>query len=109
MARLKNLLIGKPLSSADEHHQRLSKKIALPVFASDAISSSAYAVDEIMVVILLQAHVGAAAAFRPVFPIAIVVAVLLAIVTMSYWQTIHAYPSGGGAYIVSRENLGRTP
>ena len=108
MARIKRILIGKPLSSADEQHQRLSKKIALPVFASDAISSSAYAVDEIMVVILLQAHVGLAA-FRPVFPIAIIVAALLAIVTMSYWQTIHAYPSGGGAYIVSRENLGVQP
>lgn len=109
MPKLKRILLGKPLSSADEQHQRLSKKIALPVFASDAISSSAYAVDEIMVVILLQAGVGGAAAFRPVFPIAIVVAVLLTIVTLSYRQTIHAYPSGGGAYIVSRENLGKYP
>ncbi|HQV58092.1 MAG TPA: APC family permease [Ilumatobacteraceae bacterium] len=109
MPKLKRILIGKPLSSAEEQHQRLSKKIALPVFASDAISSSAYAVDEIMVVITLQAGVGGAAAFRPVFPIAIVVAVLLTIVTLSYRQTIHAYPSGGGAYIVSRENLGRYP
>lgn len=108
MARLKNILIGKPISSADEAHQRLSKKIALPIFASDAISSTAYAVDEIMVVIL-GVGVGGAAAFRPVFPIAIIVAVLLCIVTMSYWQTIHAYPSGGGAYIVSRENLGKYP
>ncbi len=108
MGRLKQILIGKPISSADEHHQRLSKKIALPVFASDAISSTAYAVDEIMVVILLQAKVGPTA-FRSVFPIAIVVAVLLAIVAMSYRQTIHAYPSGGGAYIVSRENLGEVP
>ncbi len=109
MSRLKRILLGKPLSSDQEAHQRLSKKIALPVFASDAISSTAYAVDEIMVVILIQAGAGGAYAFRPVFPIAIIVAVLLAIVTMSYWQTIHAYPSGGGAYIVSRENLGRNP
>jgi amino acid transporter len=108
MAALKRILIGKPLSSADEHHQRLSKKIALPVFASDAISSTAYATDEILVVIVLQAGVGATA-FRPLVPIAIVVCVLMAIVVTSYRQTIHAYPSGGGAYIVSRENLGRTP
>ena len=108
MAALKRILIGRALSSADEHHQRLSKKIALPVFASDAISSTAYATDEILVVVVLQAGVGAAA-FRPLVPIAIVVCVLMAIVVTSYRQTIHAYPSGGGAYIVSRENLGRTP
>ncbi|MFN8024268.1 MAG: APC family permease [Acidimicrobiales bacterium] len=108
MAALKRILIGKPLSSADEHHQRLSKKIALPVFASDAISSTAYATDEILVVIVLQAGVGATA-FRPLLPIAIIVCILMAIVVTSYRQTIHAYPSGGGAYIVSRENLGSTP
>ena len=108
MAALKRILIGKPLSSADEHHQRLSKKIALPVFASDAISSTAYATDEILVVIVLQAGVGLTA-FRPLVPIAIIVCILMAIVVTSYRQTIHAYPSGGGAYIVSRENLGVTP
>lgn len=107
MAKLKHILVGKPLSSADEHHQRLSKKIALPVFASDAISSTAYATDEILVV-LLSAGIGSAA-FRPTVPIAIIVCVLMAIVVTSYRQTIHAYPSGGGAYIVSRENLGRIP
>jgi amino acid transporter len=108
MAALKRLLIGRPISSADEHHQRLSKKIALPVFASDAISSTAYATDEILVVLLLQAGIGASA-FDPLVPIAIVVCVLMAIVVISYRQTIMAYPSGGGAYIVSRENLGVTP
>ena len=108
MAALKRFLIGKPLSSNDEQHQRLSKTIALPVFASDAISSTAYATDEILVVLSLQAGIGAAA-FRPLVPIAIVVCVLLAIVVVSYRQTIFAYPSGGGAYIVSRENLGSTP
>ena len=108
MPALKRILIGHPLSSADEHHQRLSKKIALPVFASDAISSTAYATDEILVVLLLQAGIGGAA-FDPLVPIAIVVCVLLAIVVMSYRQTIIAYPSGGGAYIVSRENLGVGP
>ncbi|MFV0306963.1 MAG: APC family permease [Desertimonas sp.] len=108
MNALKNVLIGRPLASADEHHQRLSKKIALPVFASDAISSTAYATDEILVVLLLQAGVGAIA-FTKLVPIALVVCVLLAIVVTSYRQTIMAYPSGGGAYIVSRENLGVTP
>lgn len=108
MPALKHILIGKPISSADEGHQRLSKKVALPVFASDAISSTAYATDEILVVIVLQAGVGLTA-FRPLVPIAIVVCVLMAIVVTSYRQTIMAYPSGGGAYIVSRENLGTAP
>ena len=108
MTALKRILLGKPLSSDEEQHQRLSKKIALPVFASDAISSTAYATDEILVVIVLQAGVGAAA-FDTLMPIAFVVCALMAIVVISYRQTIHAYPSGGGAYIVSRENLGPIP
>ncbi|MSV61114.1 MAG: amino acid permease, partial [Actinobacteria bacterium] len=108
MKNLKKILIGNPLSSEEEQHQRLSKKIALPVFASDAISSTAYATDEILVVLLMGAGVGAAA-FKPLLPIAIVVCVLLIIVVLSYRQTIMAYPSGGGAYIVSRENLGAVP
>jgi amino acid transporter len=107
MPPLKRILIGQPISSADEGHQRLRKIIALPVFASDAISSTAYATDEILAV-LLGAGVGYAA-FRPLIPIAVIVCVLLAIVVLSYRQTIMAYPSGGGAYIVSRENLGATP
>jgi amino acid transporter len=108
MASIKRVLIGKPISSADEGHQRLRKLIALPVFASDAISSTAYATDEIMVVIAIQAGVGLTG-FRPIVPIAIVVCVLMTIVVLSYRQTIMAYPSGGGAYIVSRENLGKVP
>ena len=108
MSSIKKFLIGEPLSSEEEQHQRLRKFIALPVFASDAISSTAYATDEILVVLLLQAGVGAAA-FRPLLPIAVIVCVLMAIVVVSYRQTIHAYPSGGGAYIVSRENLGIVP
>ena len=108
MPAIKRILIGKPISSEDEGHQRLRKLIALPVFASDAISSTAYATDEILVVLLLQASVGAVA-FTKLVPIAIVVCVLMVIVVLSYRQTIHAYPSGGGAYIVSRENLGEVP
>ena len=108
MSPLKRFLIGSPISSEDEGHQRLRKIIALPVFASDAISSTAYATDEILVVLLLQASIGRHA-FKMLIPIAIIVCVLMVIVVMSYRQTIHAYPSGGGAYIVSRENLGIIP
>ena len=105
---LKRLVIGSPIATADEGHQRLSKKIALPVFASDAISSTAYATDEILVVLLLQAKIGHGA-WAPIIPIALIVCALMIIVVLSYRQTIHAYPSGGGAYIVSRENLGVVP
>ena len=105
---LKRLLIGSPIATSDEGHHRLRKTVALPVFASDAMSSTAYATDEILIVLLVQAGAGAAA-FDTLVPIAIVVAVLLVIVVLSYRQTIHAYPSGGGSYIVSRENLGTMP
>ena len=97
-----------PIATSEERHQRLRKRIALPVFASDAISSTAYATDEILVVLLVQAGIGAAA-WGLLVPLAIVVAVLLTIVVVSYRQTIYAYPSGGGSYVVSRENLGETP
>jgi amino acid transporter len=108
MSILKRVLIGRPIATADEGHQRISKKVALPVFASDAISSTAYATDEILVVLLGQAAIGYAA-FTKLVPIAIIVAVLLVIVITSYRQTIFAYPSGGGSYIVSKENLGTIP
>ena len=104
----KRILIGRPIATSDEGHHRLRKRVALPIFASDAISSTAYATDEIVLVLLTQAGIGAAA-FGYLAPISVVVAVLLVIVVLSYRQTIHAYPSGGGAYVVSRENLGETP
>ena len=104
----KRLLIGRPIATAEEGHQRLRKRVALPVFASDAISSTAYATDEILIVLVGQAGIGLAA-FTKLVPLAIVVAVLLVIVVISYRQTIHAYPSGGGSYVVSRENHGSTP
>lgn len=104
----KRLLIGRPIATAEEGHQRLRKRVALPVFASDAISSTAYATDEILIVLLGQAGIGLAA-FGKLVPLAIVVAVLLVIVVVSYRQTIYAYPSGGGSYVVSRENLGVVP
>ena len=105
---VKRVLIGNPIATSEEHHQRLGKRVALPVFASDAISSTAYATDEIMVVLGVQAGIGAAA-WGILTPIAIVVAILLVIVVLSYRQTIYAYPSGGGSYVVSRENLGVIP
>ena len=104
----KRLLIGQPIATSAEGHQRLRKRVALPIFASDAISSTAYATDEILIVLLFQASVGFAA-WDKLVPLAIVVAVLLVIVVASYRQTIYAYPSGGGAYVVSRENLGVIP
>ena len=105
---LKRLFIGKPIASSEDAHHRLSKKIALPVFASDAISSTAYATEEILIVFLSLAAVGMTA-FDNLVPISILVILLLAIVVSSYRQTIYAYPKGGGSYVVSRENLGRSP
>jgi amino acid transporter len=108
MSIAKRVLIGRPIATSEEGHQRLPKRIALPVFASDAISSTAYATDEILIVLLVQAHIGAQA-WNYLVPLAIVVAILLTIVVISYRQTIYAYPSGGGSYVVSRENLGEIP
>src|SRR6266545_4329719 len=109
MTAIKRLLVGQPIASAEEAHQRLPKTIALAVFASDAISSTAYASEEILPVLLPAAVAVPEQAFSKLIPIAIIVVILLAIVVTSYRQTIFAYPSGGGSYIVSRENLGRTP
>src|SRR5215216_2857425 len=98
-------LIGRPLSTADAPHQTIGKLVGLAVFASDALSSTAYATQEILGVI---AAVGTLA-YGYLFPISIAIITLLAIVTISYEQTIHAYPGGGGAYIVARDNLGELP
>ncbi len=103
---LKRIFVGRPIPSSEEHHQRLSKTIALAVFASDAISSTAYATEEILLVLV---PVAGMAALEDLVPISLVVVVLLAIVTTSYRQTLFAYPSGGGSYIVSKDNLGVTP
>src|SRR6478672_5474856 len=104
---VKRVLVGRPLASAEEAHQRLPKTVALPVFASDAISSTAYATEEILLVLIPAA--GLTVALSKLVPIAIVVVILLVIVVTSYRQTVFAYPSGGGSYIVSRENLGELP
>jgi amino acid transporter len=98
-------LIGRPLSTADAPHQTIGKLIGLAVFSSDALSSVAYGPQEILF-ILIAAGTGA---LSYSFPIAIAIAILLAILTFSYEQTIHAYPGGGGAYIVARDNLGILP
>ncbi len=102
---LKRVLVGRPIASSESEHQRITKKIALAVFSSDAISSTAYATQEILLVVAFTGSSLALGLSRLV-PISIVVAVLLSIVIASYRQTIHAYPSGGGSYVVSRENLG---
>jgi amino acid transporter len=103
---LKRILIGKPLPSNEEQHQRLSKRVGLAVFASDAISSTAYATEEILFVIF---PIAGFVSLKYLVPIAWIVVVLLVIVATSYRQTIKAYPSGGGSYVVARENLGVWP
>jgi len=106
---LKRFLVGQPLRTAQAVHERLSKRVALAVFASDALSSVAYATEEILLVLAVAAaYAHASGPFFYVLPISLVIAVLLWLVTSSYRQTIHAYPSGGGAYIVAKENLGTT-
>ena len=105
---LKRLFIGNPIATSEDHHQRISEKVALPVFASDAISSTAYATEEILIVFLSLGAVGMAA-YSMLVPISLIVVALLIIVVMSYRQTIFAYPSGGGSYVVSKENLGEYP
>jgi amino acid transporter len=95
-------LLGRPLSTADAPHQAIGKAVGLAVFSSDNLSSTAYATQEILIILAM----GGAAALSLVMPVSIAIVVLLAIVTFSYEQTIHAYPGGGGAYIVARDNLG---
>lgn len=102
---LQTRLIGRPLATADAPHQTIGKLIGLAVFASDALSSTAYATQEIMFILAMAT----AGALKYVFPISIAIVILMAIVTISYEQTIHAYPGGGGAYIVARDNLGELP
>ena len=102
---IKRLLVGRPLATAEQEHQRINKTTALAVFSSDAISSTAYATEEILFVIAVVPS-SLALGLSKLVPISIVVLALLAIVATSYRQTIFAYPNGGGSYIVSRENLG---
>ena len=105
---MKRVIVGRPLASAEQEHQRIPKVVALAVFSSDAISSTAYATEEILFVTAIGVSSLQLGLDRLV-PIAIAVAILLAIVVTSYRRTIYAYPQGGGSYVVSRENLGRYP
>src|SRR5437764_15274177 len=105
MGAVKRLILGRPLASEEAHHQLLPKILALPVFASDALSSVAYATEEIMRVLILA---GVAVLSKSI-PISIAVGILMTIVVISYRQTVRAYPNGGGAYIVTHENLSQLP
>ncbi|MBN2046624.1 MAG: APC family permease [Anaerolineaceae bacterium] len=98
-------LIGRPLPTADAPHQTIGKLVGLAVFASDALSSTAYATQEMLMILVLAGT----AALHFSLPIALGIVILLTILTLSYEQTIHAYPDGGGAYIVARDNLGHLP
>ncbi len=102
---LKRFLIGNPIESVREKHERLNKLMGLAVFSSDALSSVAYGTEEIMFALI----VGGTALLHYSLPITFSIVVLVAIVATSYFQTIHAYPSGGGAYIVAKDNLGEYP
>src|SRR5438094_2482278 len=102
---LKRLLVGRPRASAEIGETLLSKKLALPIFASDPLSSVAYATEAALVVLVAAS----AAAAHLVLPVSIAIAALLAIVVLSYRQTVRAYETSGGAYVVAKENLGQLP
>ncbi len=102
---LGHFLTGRPLQTADAPHQTIGKAVGLAVFASDALSSTAYATQEILVILAAAGTI----AFGYVFPISLVIVGLLTIVVISYEQIIHAYPDGGGAYVVAYDNLGHFP
>src|SRR3954467_3273281 len=104
LGALKRLFVGRPLATTQMEEQRLSKTIALAVFSSDALSSTAYATEEILFVTPLGAS-SLALGLSKLVPIAIVVCILLTIVIVSYRQVIFAYPNGGGAYVVSKEKI----
>jgi hypothetical protein len=101
----RRFLFGRPLASSALAHERLPKVKALAVFASDALSSSSYATEEVLRILIL----GGALGLAYTLPVAGAIGLLLAIVVISYRQTIQAYPHGGGSYIVSKDNLGNIP
>jgi amino acid transporter len=103
--RLKRVLVGRPIPTSLDQHERLSRVTGLAVFASDALSSVAYATEAILLVLVVAGTL----ALRASLPIAVAIAVLVGIVVTSFRQSILAYPKGGGAYVVTRENLGRYP
>jgi amino acid transporter len=103
--RLRRLFVGRPMRTGQLEETLLPKTLALPIFASDPLSSVAYATESALVVLLAVS----AASAHLVFPISIAISLLLAVVVVSYMQTVHAYETSGGAYIVARENLGTLP
>src|SRR5687768_16179717 len=105
LSQIKRFVVGNPIPSHLAHHERLSRVTGLAVLSSDPLSSVAYATEEILRVLILVN----VAALTLASPIAVSIATILAIVVFSYRQTLHAYPNGGGAYIVARENLGEMP
>lgn len=108
LGRLKKLLVGSPLETTALHEQKLSKKSALAVLASDNLSSTAYATEEILLALTAGAALGLAVPLAYSIPIAALIVGLTTIVAISYGQTMYAYPTGGGAYTVAKENLGVT-
>ena len=102
---MKSVLVGRPKETSRLEHERLSKTVGLAVFASDNLSSAAYATEEMLHVLVL----GGAVAIGYSIPVAIALVAVVAIIAVSYRETIHAYPSGGGAYIVAHDNLGQLP
>jgi amino acid transporter len=105
LAPLKRLVLGARMPLAQARHERIGKAVALAVFASDPLSSVAYATEEILLVLILAGT----AALSYSLPIAVGIAALLAVVVVSYRQTVAAYPQGGGAYLVAKDNLGEAP
>jgi len=103
--RLKRVVVGRPMASDELEETLLPKWLALPIFASDPLSSVAYATEAALVVLIAAS----AASAHVVFPVALAIAALLAIVVLSYRQTVKVYESSGGAYVVAKENLGRIP
>ena len=102
---LKRWLVGDPLKSAQAAQERLSKTLALAIFSSNAISSVAYATEEILLVLVLAGT----AAIAWSIPISFAILFLVVVLTIAYRQIIYEYPKGGGAYIVARDNLGELP
>jgi amino acid transporter len=103
--RIKRLVVGRPMSTHEFEETLLPKRLALPIFASDALSSVAYATEAALVVLLAASVTGRS----QLLPVSVAIAALLAIVIASYQQTVRVYESSGGAYIVAKDNLGTLP
>ena len=103
--RAKEWLIGSPIASAEHEHQLLPRFLALPIFSSDCLSSVAYATEEVVLILALAGVAG----LSFIAPVSVAIAVLMAIVITSYRQTVRAYPQGGGAFLVTHDNLGLRP